>query len=175
LREHVRLYTGARVTITESDRTVWSLGRTSRLGWDTRLVPAEPQGAVLDRTAKLDFSHLTADEDFGAPVFSRDAFRFRVTLRRRDADRAAEVRAVLDREKPAHTVYELCQPDDRMRVGIQARLGVDAFVAGTPEPWVIGRTGSGPLRPNVLPVDPRPATVGRDARVGRTHLRKDES
>ncbi len=174
LREYVRLYTGADVLVSEPSQTVWSLGRTSRLGRDTRLAPAQAQGAVLDRTAVLDHSHLTAEEDYGAALFAGNAFRFCVTLRRRDRDLADAVRAVLDREKPAHTVYELCRPDGRARVG-QVRLGVDAYVAGPPEPWVLDDSRADPGQERVLPVDPHPAAVGRDARVGRTRLRKDRS
>jgi hypothetical protein len=39
------------------------------------------------------------------------------------------VRAVLDREKPAHTVYSLRAIGARMRVGVQSRLGIDTIVA----------------------------------------------
>jgi hypothetical protein len=43
-----------------------------------------------------------------------------------------DVVAVLEREKPAHTAYHLCVIEPRMRVGFQARVGVDTVVGGAP-------------------------------------------
>jgi hypothetical protein len=44
---------------------------------------------------------------------------------------------VIDGEKPAHTDYRLCPVEARMRVGFQARIGVDAIVAGLREPLAL--------------------------------------
>src|SRR4029079_19247842 len=46
-----------------------------------------------------------------------------------------EIRRIVDREKPAHTDYriELLEPD--LRIGLQARVGIDAIVGGDPSPW----------------------------------------
>jgi hypothetical protein len=41
---------------------------------------------------------------------------------------------VIEREKPAHTMYHLCIVEPRMRVGFQARVGIDTVVAGAPTP-----------------------------------------
>jgi len=103
------------------------------LGFNTVLAPAHEQGAVLASTATLGQSHLLAAEDIGVPVFEDIAHRFAVQVyaaqlagpRTRDA-----VIATLEREKPAHTTYHLCVIDARMRVGFQARIGVDSIVAG---------------------------------------------
>jgi len=43
------------------------------------------------------------------------------------------VRAVIEREKPAHTVCQLCVIAPRMRVGRQCRVGIDTVVAGPRE------------------------------------------
>jgi hypothetical protein len=44
------------------------------------------------------------------------------------------VAQVVEREKPAHTTYHLCSIGAAMRVGFQARLGIDTIVAGaTPD------------------------------------------
>jgi hypothetical protein len=48
------------------------------------------------------------------------------------------VRAVIEREKPAHTTYHLCVIEPRMRVGAQARLGIDTIVSQGPPPAGIG-------------------------------------
>ena len=50
------------------------------------------------------------------------------------AARSAAVARVVDREKPAHTTYHLCQFEPRMRVGFQARVGIDAIVGRATAP-----------------------------------------
>lgn len=102
------------------------------LGFTTMLAAAEADGAVVGTTATLDHSHLTAAEDWGAPLFTELAYRFTVQLYRSQAEKAGldRIRAVLDREKPAHTAYHLCLIEPKMRIGFQARLGIDAIVAG---------------------------------------------
>ena len=40
---------------------------------------------------------------------------------------------LVDREKPAHTAYRVCLADADMRVGMNARVGVDSIVGGAPE------------------------------------------
>jgi phage tail-like protein len=112
----------------------------SVLGVNTVLIAAEPQGAVLGTTAVLDQSHLLSEDDFGAVLFDELAHRFTVRLYRGRtySERVVdEVRAVLDREKPAHTAYDLCLVEPRMRVGFQARVGIDSIVAAPPSPTVL--------------------------------------
>ena len=48
----------------------------------------------------------------------------------------ADVRAVLEAEKPAHTDYAIAVIEPTMRLNVQARLGVDAVLADadTPDP-----------------------------------------
>jgi phage tail-like protein len=108
---------------------------SSILGWTTMLAPAQPQGAVVGTSADLGQSHLITDHEFGAPLFSDVAYRFSVQIYRSQAmseTAVAKIRAVLDREKPAHTVYHLCVIDPRLRVGFQSRVGVDTVVGGPP-------------------------------------------
>jgi hypothetical protein len=45
---------------------------------------------------------------------------------------------VIEREKPAHTVYHLCVIEPKMRVGFQARIGIDTVVAGPIRPSSLG-------------------------------------
>jgi hypothetical protein len=145
LREALRLFAGVDAVIEEPIRQAawWALaappGETtaSVLGVTTRLVSAEAQGAVLGSTATLDQSHLIGGDQFGLPLFEDVAHQFTVSII--SGQLACEqtldkVRGILDREKPAHTVYELCLIRPRMRVGWQSRVGVDAIVAGPPQP-----------------------------------------
>ncbi|HET9347347.1 MAG TPA: phage tail protein [Candidatus Limnocylindrales bacterium] len=175
LRRYVKLYTGADVRIEEPARTaaLWSLGETSVLGFTTMLAPSESQGATLGSTAVLDHSHvMTADHDT-PQLFDDLAHRFRVEAYEADlptAELQAAVRAVIDREKPAHTDYDLCLIGARMRVGRQARLGIDTIVAGPPAPLVLDdavRLGIDGVLPQ-LPAN-RARLVG-EARVGSSTL-----
>jgi hypothetical protein len=76
---------------------------------------------------------LIANEQFGAPLFEEVAHRFNVRVYRgqlRCAETEPLARAVIERERPAHTVYHLCVIEPLMRVGFQARVGIDSVVAG---------------------------------------------
>jgi phage tail-like protein len=144
IRRAVALYTGATPFIEElGNAAPWSLGVSTSLGFDTVLAPEPAQGAVVGTTALVDRSHLIADEEIGAPVFEDVAHRFAVQVYAADltgsdpAQALARVRDVLDREKPAHTTYHLCTIGPRMRVGFQARVGIDAVVGGAPEPGAL--------------------------------------
>jgi hypothetical protein len=50
----------------------------------------------------------------------------------RTAEEERMVRRALDAEKPAHTSYDLCLVEPRLRVGVQCTVGVDTIVAGYP-------------------------------------------
>jgi len=137
LRALVALHTGATARITELAPATgpWALGGEFGLGFDTALAPAAPDGAVLGSTAVVERSRLTPPEDFGVPAFADVAHRFAVHVyaaQLSSPDTLEQVRRVLDREKPAHTTYELCVIEPRMRVGAQAVLGVDSIVGGPP-------------------------------------------
>jgi len=114
---------------------------TSILGFTTMLAPAEAQGAVLGTTAILDQSHLITDEQFGAPLFEDVAHQFSVLVYRGQIntdEQVSQLRAVINREKPAHTAYHLCIVQPRMRIGFQARLGIDTVIAGPTPPTSLG-------------------------------------
>ena len=116
-------------------------GENSVLGSTTMLASAQPDGAVLGDTAILDQSHLITGEEFGAPLFTELAHRFSVLVPRGSVTCAGAVprlRSLIDREKPAHTQYHLCLIEPEMRVGFQARLGVDTLVAGPPASLRLG-------------------------------------
>lgn len=82
-----------------------------------------------------------AAHQLGLPLFAEEAYRFCVLV---DAYRVCdvavldEIRRIVEREKPAHTDWrlELIEPD--MRVGLQARIGIDAIVGGERPGWRLG-------------------------------------
>lgn len=148
LRRYLKIYAGVDARITEPAAAVriWALGQTSTLGFTTQLASGSAEGAVLDATATLDASHLTRGERFGAALFEDVAHRFCVDVYCADLrhPRALDdVRAVLDREKPAHTVYAVRTIGARMRVGVQARVGIDAIVASGPARATVGAVLAG--------------------------------
>jgi phage tail-like protein len=174
LRDALELYAGVRAVIQEPIRQTawWGLPSTpdctgqgeltaSLLGSTSALAGIEPQGAVLGVSAITDQSHLIRNEDFGKPLFEQTAHQFSVVLYKSQLccdDTLLKVQEILDREKPAHTLYQLCVVEPRMRIGQQARVGVDAVIAGTP---LVNRLGDGELR---LAGEPQ-APLG-SARVG---------
>ncbi|MFN0147233.1 MAG: phage tail protein [Dehalococcoidia bacterium] len=172
LRALIELSTSARVHISEPARfaSIWSLGETSVLGADTMLAAAHAEGAVLGATATLGQSHLIGEEDFGAPLFEDLAHRFCVSVYDVDMadDRtAAYIRDVIEREKPAHTVYDLCTTGALMRVGFQAQVGIDTIVAGLAGEFMPGGPallGLGSVLPG-LPRGSAPA-IGRSTTLG---------
>ena len=76
-----------------------------RIGGD-----AEPAGAILGKTATIARSHLIPAELFGAPLFDGLAHRFTVRVDAGLSDWAsAELDALVEREKPAHTLHVICE------------------------------------------------------------------
>jgi phage tail-like protein len=143
---------------------------TSILGLTTMLAPAEAQGAVVGTSAVLDASHLITQEEFGVPLFEDVAHQFTVQLYRGQSfseKRQDDVRALLDREKPAHTAYHLCIIEPRMRVGLQARIGIDSIVAGPPSPTPLGQLPPAVSEGLLLGGD-LPGRIGERSQVGRT-------
>jgi phage tail-like protein len=144
----------------------WTDAGDSVLGFTTTLVAAEPQGAIVGTTATLDRSHLITDEEFAAPLFDDLAHQVQVLMYPAFAgdDRTvARVREIIEREKPAHVAYHLCTAKPELRVGIQARLGVDTIVSGQRIPTRLEPTGG------ALVLAGTPAgRVGPENRVGVT-------
>jgi phage tail-like protein len=142
LRRYLKIYAGVNAFISEPAQTttVWSLGTNSTLGFTTMLAPASASGAILDSTSVLDASDLTDPNDsFGAALLGDVAYRFCVEINAgelRQPNALATVRAVIDREKPAHTVCDLCIVQPRMRVGAQCRIGIDSVIGAAPEAQV---------------------------------------
>ena len=103
------------------------------------------------------------------PLFLDAAHRFNVFLpayRATDAALRAEVRRIIDAEKPAHTDYHLCVVEPDMRVGFQARVGIDTIVGGPP-PLRLGATRLG-LETNLPGTPGEAGRIGQGASVGYT-------
>ena len=171
LRRMIALYSGATAHVQEPGRpaSLWSLGHFSMLGFDTMLVPAEAQGAVVGTTATLNRSHLIEDDEYGAPLFEDVANRFCVQVYAADLSdeqTVDSVAQVVEREKPAHTTWHLCPIEAAMRVGFQARLGIDTIVAGAPPDLVIYAQQRLGLETALPPRASAPA-IGQEARLGR--------
>lgn len=180
MRQLIELYADAHALINEPHQQLrlWSLGETSTLGFSTMLSPAHAQGAVVGTTATLDQSHLIEEKDFGAPLFEDDArglggahhFCVQVYASEVPDQQALEkVRRLIDREKPAHTTYHLCPIGPSMRVGHQARIGIDTIVASSGA-W--GRLSEQPVGVpsglgvgSVLPAA-EGSRIGRSSKVG---------
>jgi phage tail-like protein len=151
LREHLRVYlanmTGlpgqdlaAHPRIVESfrerdhlllaDPGVGALGRVAPL-WSPSMV-----GRLrLGEFATEGEVRLVSTGDPEHDVFHRYAHRFRVFVPAawvRTSDDEQLLRRALDREKPAHTAYDLCLVEPRLRVGVQATVGLDTVVGAYP-------------------------------------------
>jgi phage tail-like protein len=176
LRRLIQLYTGAAARIEEPARfaSLWCLEETSTLGFNTMVAPAQAQGAVVGTSAILSQSHLITAADYGAPLFEDVAHLFCVQVYAADLANPAtdaRIRQILDQEKPAHTVYHLCPIQPRMRVGFQARLGLDTIVGGPAPNLALGE-------PHLLGLDsvlsgkaagrPDQGTLGQGARIGQS-------
>jgi phage tail-like protein len=175
LRRYLKLYAEVDAFIEEPSlqSSLWSLGEESVLGFNTMLAPVYADGAILGISATLDQSNLSEEEEYGAPLFEATAFRFSVQVHRSELSGLTsldEVRAIIEREKPAHTDYHLCVIEPRMRVGFQARVGIDTLVGGRqPELELDGQAMLGFAR-SASPketVRQTGGSLGQDARIGK--------
>jgi phage tail-like protein len=168
LRDKVRDALGVDVWIDEPAVTaeLWQLGvPDSALGADTMLASAESGGAVLGRTATLGRSALIDAGQEGAPLFADLAHRFCVSVHAGDlAGARSALVALVDRERPAHTAWALRVIEPRARVGLQARVGVDAVVARRADPLALGSGHA--LGEAALAANPAGSRIGEHARLG---------
>jgi hypothetical protein len=81
-----------------------------------------------------------AQYQIGLPLYAEDAYRFCVVVdgyRAADPQTVQEITRIVEREKPAHTDWRLELVAPELRVGLQARIGVDAIVGGEPPPLAL--------------------------------------
>jgi phage tail-like protein len=168
LADFVKVYSGARPHILEDfrERPLWVLGETA-LGFGTGMPDRDVEGMLVGEAIVGE----TGPEDpatIGAALFESTAHRFMVVvpaMSGRPVDQSL-VMNVVETEKPAHTGFHICFAGPRMRVGIQARIGVDALVAAGPEEMTLGETsvlGAGTVLGGP---EMGPASVGTHAHVG---------
>jgi phage tail-like protein len=140
---------------------------SSSLGVSTMLVCAEAGGAVVGTTAVLDQSRLLSAEEIGLPLFDPLAHRFAVRIYRGAAfndQTLSKVRAIVDRERPAHTDGHVCVIEPQLQLGMQARVGIDAIVASSEEVRTATADRNEQL---VLGGQPR-GRIGTESRIGQT-------
>ncbi|MBV9377939.1 MAG: hypothetical protein JO320_23310 [Alphaproteobacteria bacterium] len=189
ISDFVEIHTGVRPSIVEAfeERGVWVLDVASSLGFDTGLPAIDPLGMVVPDAANP-LAGATACcttpigatvvgeagplpvSELGAPLFIDTAYRFTVFLpayRATDASLRAEVRRVIDAEKPAHTDYHLCLVEPDMRVGFQAQVGIDTIVGGPPPRLRLGATRLG-VETNLPGTAGEAGRIGQGARIGHT-------
>jgi phage tail-like protein len=172
LRQFIAWYADIDVAIEEPARyaSIWSLGDNSTLlGFTTMLAAAEAQGAVLGTTATVNGSHLIGEADYGVPLFEDLAHRFcvRVAAAELSAPGAMDtLRRIIELEKPAHTSYQICIVEPNMRVGMQARLGVDAIIGGPVPEMVLDAESELGLATALTAPKTLYSILGTDVRVG---------
>lgn len=150
-------------------------------------VPRECLYSILDEHADLtaapgvgfDVGHAVVGEsgplaasEFGSTLFTDYAHLFTVVAPAGsccDKERRDALRELIDAEKPAYTDYHLCFAEPRMRVGFQARLGIDAIVANGPPPLRLDETQLG-RNSFLADAPPGGARVTERARLGQDTL-----
>jgi phage tail-like protein len=139
--DFVEVYSGVRPQLFEefNARPLWMLGE-SVLGFGLGLPDRDLEGVIVGESVVGE----AGPEDPGAvagALFASTAHRFSVLVpaggRLDEAARDLVVN-VVEQEKPAHTGYHICFTEPRMRVGVQARVGLDAVLAAEPEPMTLG-------------------------------------
>jgi phage tail-like protein len=111
-------------------------------------------------------------DDTATSAFASHAHRFTVLIPRPlVGEEEAAIRYVLNTERPAHTVYDLCTVDAGMRVGDGLHVGISSIIGptGAFEHTIAGRTLLGRrsiLGPPSSGIAVEAARVGTSARVG---------
>jgi phage tail-like protein len=194
LLQFVHVYTGARARLVEwhAQHRVWQLGVTSALGFDTALPSASAEGIVVADAGLLAHSEPAqgcavpervvvghavvgvdrpqASNELGAALFDDTAHRISVLVPAYQAPSAA-LRAIVEEtvaaEAPAHVQYEVCFVEPRLRIGVQARLGIDTLIAGEGGPLRLTQTRLG--QDSRLGGDDAPGIgIGQNARIGHS-------
>jgi len=167
--DFVEIYTGVRPTLFEEyhARPLWVLDQTV-LGFGSGLYDRDLDGILVGDSVVGE----TGPEDpatFGAAVFASTAHRFAAVLppvAGLDDDMRALVMRVLETEKPAHTAFHLCFTEPRMRVGVQARVGVDAVLAAEPEGRALDDDAILGIDTRLAPPTEHVGAVGSHAQLG---------
>lgn len=168
IADFVEVYSGARPHILEDfrERPLWIVGETP-LGFGTGMPDRDVEGmlvgeAIVGETGPADPATI------GSALFGSTAHLFAVVVPPASGvtvDRSL-VMKVVEAEKPAHTGFHICFAEPRMRVGIQARIGIDALVAAGPQEMTLGEASV--LGASTVLAGPPlgPASVGTYGHVG---------
>ncbi|MEQ9495389.1 MAG: phage tail protein [Deltaproteobacteria bacterium] len=171
--EHVRLYTGRRVSIVEHHRlNRWAVVDDACLG-DRRLWGRSLSGrTVIGENATVGQIGVAGRGDASADVFASRAHRFTVVVPSNleaDASTEGAVQSAVALAAPAHTDWEVVMAGPRMRVGHQSRVGVDTIVAAPPAAMELERGRLGRTTVAASP-GPRGLRVGRSTTAGTTRI-----
>jgi phage tail-like protein len=128
----------------------------------------ENEGTMLVGEALVGRSGPLNKSDFGMPLFSEAAHLFTIVVPAGALPGHAQremLQRVIEAEKPAHTDYHLCFVEPHMRVGFQARLGVDSIVAQPRPPMELNESTLG--MDSYLEEKEPTSRVGQSARLGQ--------
>jgi phage tail-like protein len=165
----VELATGTRPLLFEDYRVrpLWVLGETA-LGFGSGLYDRDLDGVLVGDSVVGE----TGPEDpatYGAAAFASTAHRFSVvvppTRGLDDGLRALLVRTV-EAEKPAHTAFHLCVTEPRLRVGLQARVGLDTVLAAEAETRALDDDAILGIDTRLAAPDEIVGSVGRHSQLG---------
>ena len=169
LRLHIALYAGVQPRILEMFRLRrWLSVDHSTLGNDTVLAG----NAALNRLQVGVNSNVGSFQlvDYGDPkldLFNKYAYRFLVVVPRwpgaGPADQEA-IQQIIEMAKPAHTVGQFQWSEPRLRIGLQAFVGIDTVVAKYPQGVI---EGQGKLGYDTVLGNPAEDRAGPSMRVGR--------
>jgi phage tail-like protein len=176
LADFVEVYSGSRPHILEDfrERPLWIVGETP-LGFGTGMPDRDVEGMLVGEAIVGEMG----PEDpatIGSALFASTAHQFTMIVPPAPPGDLGQPAAlawdrslimqVVEAEKPAHTGFHLCFASPRMRVGIQARVGVDALVASGPEPMSLGETSILGVDAVLAGPEMGDATLGQHGQIG---------
>ncbi|HUA58214.1 MAG TPA: phage tail protein [Verrucomicrobiae bacterium] len=174
LQLQVELYAGVQPRILEMFRLRrWLLVNGSTLGNDTTLFG----NAVMNRLQVGVNSQVGSFQlfDFGDPqfdLFNKYAYQFVVVVPRWPGASAADaqnLQQIIDMAKPAHTLGQLQWAEPRLRIGLQAFVGVDTVIGKYPAGVIEGqgKLGYDTVLGSPSESDKRPGMrIGRKSTIG---------
>jgi phage tail-like protein len=130
-RRHV-LLTNEQPTSLPTTVPLWSQARTARL--------------QLDQFAQVGMARLVSRGDPDTDLFRAYAHRFRIVVPAawvRTPAAEEQLHRAIAAAKPAHTSYDLHLVAARMRIGVQATLGVDTIIGAPPQARLARNTDNG--------------------------------
>jgi len=170
LRLHIELYAGVRPRILEMFRLRrWLLLNSSTLGDGSTLFGTDVMkrlevgvNSTIGGFQLIDYGNPTLD------LFNAYAYQFLVVVPRWPGVTTSDEQAlqkIIDMASPAFTIGTLQWAEPRMRVGLQAFIGVDAVIGRYPLGVI---EGQGQLGYDTVLGNPSEAAIKAPIRIGRT-------